>query len=694
MEIAYPYWTLMLCAAFAAVGAWLLYFFQGKKIAPIFQYGLGLLRFLVLFGLAVLLLKPVMKSVIVSVEKPMLLVGIDRTKSMITNDSAETIKLLSNTLSAVNNQLSEKYTVKTYSIGVNTQLDTFSEPSFPFDQSDLSSFLSVVNQIHTYDNVGAHLLISDGIYNSGLNPTSGSISSRAPLHVLGVGNPNPQIDRRVVRLETNQLAFVGNKFPVKPVLRFTECEGQSVKVVLKAFGKICQDTILNVSSDNQSFTWLTFIEAKEKGLQKVQINVAVSNNEKNTQNNSLTEYVRVEEDGLKVLLVYGFPHPDIATIRTCLQIDEGLDLKLMSSKEFESVGFNEIQNSYNLIIAFQIPTKTGKFLKAFSKLNEMSIPIWFMGNDQANYLKWTQSDAMLSARGHFVKSNEVQALVSNQFSLFDAGVLPQIVELPPLKVPFGHISISAGAHTYLYQSVGGINTTLPLWVFTESSGGAKRAYLFGEGIWRWQLYGSKEQDIATWLQQSVINTVKYLAAKKDLSRFRVTHKKLFSQSEEVMIYSELYNPSFQIEDNAKVVLHVKDSNNLVSEYEATFSNGKYEFSILGLKPGSYSYTAKAKIGTESFAKKGVLEIQSQGLEYANTQANFQVLNAMASKNGGEFFELKNFDQLVLKLEQLPVYNQSIEEPKFKELIDEKWLFILLVLLLSIEWFLRKREGVV
>ena len=37
---------------------------------------------------------------------------------------------------------------------------------------------------------------------------------------------------------------------------------------------------------------------------------------------------------------------------------------------------------------------------------------------------------------------------------------------------------------------------------------------------------------------------------------------------------------------------------------------------------------------------------------------------------------------------------ALEDKHYDELVNLKWLFVLIVLLLSTEWFLRKREGLV
>jgi hypothetical protein len=52
---------------------------------------------------------------------------------------------------------------------------------------------------------------------------------------------------------------------------------------------------------------------------------------------------------------------------------------------------------------------------------------------------------------------------------------------------------------------------------------------------------------------------------------------------------------------------------------------------------------------------------------------------------------------VNKLADLIRKNENIktvvyEDKRYSDLIDVKWVFVLILLLLSAEWFLRKREG--
>ena len=81
------------------------------------------------------------------------------------------------------------------------------------------------------------------------------------------------------------------------------------------------------------------------------------------------------------------------------------------------------------------------------------------------------------------------------------------------------------------------------------------------------------------------------------------------------------------------------------------------------------------------------------IEFLNTVANHRLLNTIAENSGGRFYfpdeltalqtDLKNRDDMVTVVYQ---------EKEFDDLIDYKWVFFLVVLLISVEWFVRKFQG--
>ncbi len=81
------------------------------------------------------------------------------------------------------------------------------------------------------------------------------------------------------------------------------------------------------------------------------------------------------------------------------------------------------------------------------------------------------------------------------------------------------------------------------------------------------------------------------------------------------------------------------------------------------------------------------------LEANNTRANHQLLQNLAQKYSGKMFYTNQLNGLVEALSANNDITSIIyEEEDLKELIHLKWIFFLFLGLLSLEWFLRKRNG--
>ncbi|MBW7846065.1 MAG: hypothetical protein H3C45_10585 [Bacteroidia bacterium] len=81
------------------------------------------------------------------------------------------------------------------------------------------------------------------------------------------------------------------------------------------------------------------------------------------------------------------------------------------------------------------------------------------------------------------------------------------------------------------------------------------------------------------------------------------------------------------------------------------------------------------------------------LEFAQTKANHQLLQELAVQSAGKLFHINTMDKLAEEIQK----NESIkpiiyEHKEIKSWIDIKWIFYILLSLLSIEWFIRKWNG--
>jgi ribonuclease HIII len=81
------------------------------------------------------------------------------------------------------------------------------------------------------------------------------------------------------------------------------------------------------------------------------------------------------------------------------------------------------------------------------------------------------------------------------------------------------------------------------------------------------------------------------------------------------------------------------------------------------------------------------------VENINTLADHQLLYNIAQKHDGELLSPNELNKLIEKLNNRnDIKTISYSQNKLSELINLKWIFFLLLALMSLEWFIRKRNG--
>ncbi|MBO7647936.1 MAG: hypothetical protein J6S48_01125, partial [Bacteroidales bacterium] len=130
-------------------------------------------------------------------------------------------------------------------------------------------------------------------------------------------------------------------------------------------------------------------------------------------------------------------------------------------------------------------------------------------------------------------------------------------------------------------------------------------------------------------------------------------------------------------------------------YEAQFSkqNNSYYLNMGELPLGNYTWTATTQIGSKRLEKSGRFAIQAVMLETANLVADHDLLKGMAKVTGGQYFEKDKIAEVadVIKkndnIKPIATYTK-----KYSMLLNSPWYLAAIVLLLGIEWFLRKWNG--
>ena len=685
----YPIWFLLLCMAGGVLYSSILYLRNKKyNYHPGLKWGLAILRFTSVSIIAFLLLSPLFRSTRYETEKPVIVFAQDNSSSVSLSPSAENFsKTYLSSVNTLKKQLSEKYTIDTYTFGENVNQNdsvTFEESVTNFDP-----LFETINVNYANRNVGAVIIASDGLYNQGVNPVYGDLNTSFNVYTLGLGDPSPRKELRVVKVIANDIAFIGNEFPVEVIMNASMAKGE--RTVMKVFRKDEKILTREIRIDRDSFSKRIsfYLEAEKKGLQQYRIELESLEEEKNIVNNTRNFYVDVLDDKSSVLILAHSPHPDVFATKSALERSKRNEVDV-----FRRETFNGNISEYDLVIFHQIPASDKKPASILAKVFDQNIPSLFVVGQQTSINSFNAINTGLQITNTDGSINEALPDLNTEFKLFNTNIRLKnlLTEAPPLNVPFGDYESSPAMSPYLFQKLDDLSTSMPLVTFSSQQE-HKTGVIAGTGIWKWRIKDYLMHENHETFNNFINAVSRYLILDRDRDLFRIDYENRYAEHEEVILAAELYNSSYELVNESEVNLTLRSPADETFEYVFDRTSDKYRLNLGTNEPGTYRFTATTKHGGETYSKEGRFEVTPVNLEARNIQANHELLKQLADKYGGVFMRYDQtgmmVDSLLNKEEIKPVRYSRMD---YRPLIDIEWILAFIILLLSAEWFLRKFYG--
>jgi hypothetical protein len=685
-----PIWFAGLCLLTGAAYAFLLYY-KEKSIYDIPKYLniiLFFLRFLSIFIISSLLLGILIKQWSKKVEKPLIVLAQDNSTSILFNSDSLYYKgKYKDDIESFKKSLSEKFEVKQLLFGTEVREDN--NITFQDKHTDISALIREAENRFVNRNIGALIIASDGIYNKGLNPLYQSYKFKAPIYTIGLGDTTDKKDIILKKVYYNKITYLGNTFPIEILSEVNKCNGCNYQVSIKKNGQQLFNKIISANSDNFFNTTKVQLEAKEKGLQRYTISLSRVEGEVTYDNNQQDIFIEVLDSRQKILLLTAAPHPDIAAIKSAISQNENYDIE-----SYHVNDFNKNLKEYSLVIFYQLPDLNGAGINLIEASQKLLIPTLFITGLNVSYNLFNKLQTGININVVQGKYNEVQAIKNKNFTLFTGNESFNKVyaEFPALIAPFGNIKYSSAFTPLFFQKIGMVETEEPLVLFNVQNE-PKVGVILAEGWWRWKLANYARYQNHDAFNEWIQKTVQLLSAKQDKSKFRVFAKNLYDENEAIEIEAELYNDAFELYNEPEVSINIYDANKKRYPFSFVKTSNAYRLNAGYLPVGDYTYEAMVIIGDKILKQTGSFSIAAIVIEQLQTKANHHLLNSIAEKQNGKLFLPSQFDELKNELLQredlLPV---AYSEQKLNELINLKWIFFLIIALLSLEWFIRKRFG--
>ena len=680
-------WWMPACLVLGLLYAWLQYR-SPINLSKSFRISLFVARTIAVFIISALLVSPLVRSVNYDPQKPLILVVQDNSESIKAFQPAgfNTTEYV-NSLSKLKHSLGNDYDV--HEIHFNHELADGLTQTFTGKQTDISTALRQLNERFANQNVGALILATDGLYNQGSDPQYEARNIKSAIYTVALGDTTPRRDLLIANINYNKTAFLGNDFIVEVLVEGYASMGETIHLSVNEGNRQMSLQNIRVSTNHFQKVVPVKLHADKKGMLKFNINIAPVKNEISTENNSETIYVDVLDARQKVLLLYDSPHPDISTIRQSIESNKNYEVKTSLLQDASLLKIDE----YSLVMLYQIPGSIGGQL--LNTISKSKIPAWFVVGAQTNLQEFNAVQKVVKINASRQELQEVFAQPASGFSAFtlsDSAKL-KLNRFPPVLAPFGNYGATIPGSVLLNQRIGSIATNYPLLLFADESG-KRTAVLTGEGLWRWQLAEYQNYGNHHALEELFSQGVQYLTANANRQRFRVyTAKNVFDEGENVLLNAELYNDALELINTPDVKIELLSEKGKHYSFLFTRTGKSYQLNAGSLPAGEYTYSATTQNGPKQFKTNGQITVKPLNLETRQSAADHKMLRNIALQSGGQMLlpnQMNELANLIRKNEN--VKTVVYEDKHYNDLVDVKWVFVIITLLLSVEWFMRKREG--
>ncbi len=591
------------------------------------------------------------------------------------------------------------------------------------------------------------VLLTDGQSNGGhLSPRemARKLNQRGiPLLAVGVGNPEPPQNIRVVNVDVSDMVLTGDLVPFDATIISEGFAGERVDVDLLFEDEVVKTKRLTLAGDGSKQLVRLQHRPERKGEFGITIRVAVLGGELFEEDNSLSRRIRVLDQKIKVLYVEGPPRWEYRYLKNALIRDPTMEtqvLLLSADADFRQecspglLPLNRFPISrdelfpYHVVIvgdvlpqgseveAFRLSREQLELLRDF--VSEAGGGVVFIAGEHANPQRYMNSplESLLPVEigddsGRFERD------LSKAFNVKLTGAgrqhpVMRLVNDPKLNrqlwenedgIPENHLpgfywfaevgklklgAIALAVHPRLAHVVHGPRVLMAM----QNYGKGQVFFSAVDTTWRFRAGVDNLYFYRFWGQ-----VVRYVASGRLLGqtpRYNLLTDKLFyTIGEKIEIDARVYDANMKpLSDESITVYHSarghKDEE--AEAIELTWNKaepaGSYDGSIVAARLGSHDFWIGTE--TEQLALRTVT-VEVPPLEFRNPRMNREELKNVARLAEGKYYDLHEFTKVVEFLGSAAKPREIPVEESQDDLWDEPWVLFLFTGLISAEWILRK-----
>ena len=668
---------MLLSAVLAAGISYWLYYHRSKIKSPV-KHLLAGLRFLALLSVFLLLINPKYERKVFTIEKSDLIVLVDNSKSIVSTDDRQYIAELLEQIGS-DNQLANRFNLHEFVFG--EAMETVDSLDYQDRATNISNALDRITQLYP-EETGAILLLSDGNQTLGEDYSFRAGGEVKPVYPIVLGDTTQYEDLRIDRVNMNNYAFLGNRYPVEILISYQGSGSVNTTVSLTEDGitRFRRELRLN-ASDNTGVVTLE-LEAQTTGLKDVEIQLTPLEGERNTANNSRRLGLEVIDEQTRVALVTEVVHPDIGALKTAIEENEQREVTVVPPAEMDR------PEEFDLFIFYRPTSRFGDIIQYTQDNNSPLITIAVPGTDW-RFLNRAQNSFNGNRLGTV---EEVVPVLNSSFGLFDLGGFTTD-GYPPLDVDLGDFIVLKPHEVLMEQRIKGVDMDEPLLLLITDQE-RREAVVLGEHLWKWRIQEFRNTQNFDAFDELWGKILFYLAATPSKERLTVDYEKNVRGTSSAVITARYFDEAFEFNPNATLTLLVRSAETQeVTEIPMLLKNRFYEANIGALPPGDYPFTVR--VDETDLSRQGRFKILEYDVEHQLISSDFTRLSRLAGQTEGRVYFPGADGELLDELRENPRFTPVRKSTQnVVSLIDFKILLAIIAAALAAEWFIRKYHGLI
>jgi uncharacterized membrane protein len=577
----------------------------------------------------------------------------------------------------------------------------------------------------------AIIVFSDGITNGDRKSLEGMAPLAVPVFTVGVGPQEGFTDVRIAKLGAPDFAFRGREFKIGLTIQASGMKGRTVPLLFNRGRNLVATRQITIDSDIFEQTVTLAFTPKEIGTHAFSVSIPTQAGEQITPNNQKDFKVEVQRDKIRILTLSGSPAWNYRFLRMAMKQDPLIELVsfVFLRTPTDTVDVPESQLS---LIPFPIDDIFLEELKNFDVIffDDFSHRAYFnpvylervrdfvrdgggiamLGGtrafDSGGYSESALREVLpveLDGKGAFETRGQVQAALTPAGKAHPITRLlpdPKINEETWRKLPaLTGINQVRAVRGESLVTAGGEAGGAPLLAIGRFGKGRTLA-LMTDDAWRWNFIavGNKEtpQNHLKLMRQAV----RWLAQEPSFEQVQLRPVPVSQPGEKVPIKLRVLRDDFTPTREASVQLRVftPEGEPLIVSASPAGEDGEYGGEFTPTREGTYRVEADASLGGKVLGKDrtSFTATYSYG-EADDGRPRFDLLKQIAETSKGEYIPISDWNEKAL--EKIAAHLEAIAPSEIVEqrqtrLWSNLWPFAILLALLSVEWWMRRKWGLI